>query len=85
MSNKEFEYQAFQNKVQFVPREELGFLTVNQIKEYINELKCAIQVIEIDIEFRDETDGWIRQKAINALKSYKIALLWAQREVEGIK
>ncbi len=82
---QEFAYKAYQPKVEFVVKEELSSLTLDEMQEYLTDLKSAIVVIEIDLEFKDETETWNRQKAVNALKSYKLAEIAARREIERIK
>ena len=80
--NNENLYRAYQSKVEFVPREELPALSLNDLKEYRLELKLVIEIIETDLEWKDESQEW-RQQAISALKSHKIALIYAQNEIDN--
>lgn len=75
-------YRAYQSKVQFIPRDELSSVTLEDLKKYRLELKLVIDIIETDLEWKDESDEW-RQKALSALKSHKVALLYAQNEIDS--
>lgn len=75
-------YRAYQSKVEFIPREKLSTVPLDELKKYRLELKLVIDIIETDLEWKEEGDDW-RQKAISALKSHKVALLYAQNEIDN--